>query len=73
MGKPIKIINIAKTLVRLYGYEPYIGNKVKKPIKWNWIKFTKLRLGEKLYEELLIGNNPQKTLIKKYLKQMNFI
>ena len=27
MGKPIKIINIAKTLVRLYGYEPYIGNK----------------------------------------------
>ena len=37
------------------------------------IKFTNLRLGKKLYEELLIGNNPRKTSTKKYLKLMNFI
>ena len=72
MGKPIKIINIAKTLVRLYGYEPYIGNKVNKPINGIELKFTKLRLGEKLYEELLIGNNPQKTLHKKIFKANEF-
>ena len=72
MGKPIKIINIAKTLVRLYGYEPYIGNKANKPINGIELKFTKLRLGEKLYEELLIENNPQKTLHKKIFKANEF-
>ena len=47
MGKPIKIINIAKTLVRLYGYEPYIGNKVNKPINGIELKFTKLKTWRK--------------------------
>ena len=32
------------------------------------IKITGLRAGEKLYEELLIGNNPQKTYHKKIKK-----
>ena len=32
------------------------------------IKITGLRPGEKLYEELLIGNNPQKTMHKKIQK-----
>ncbi len=63
MGKPIKIIDIAKTLIRLY-FQPYIENQTEKPMNSIEIKFTDLRLGEKLYEELLIGNNPKKHLTK---------
>ena len=43
MGHPIKIIDIAKELIRLSGFEPY------KDIK---IKFTGTRPGEKKSEEL---------------------
>ncbi|MGI6450064.1 MAG: polysaccharide biosynthesis protein [Desulfitobacteriia bacterium] len=44
MGKPVKIVNLAKDLIRLSGLEP------EKDIK---IVFTGIRPGEKLYEELL--------------------
>lgn len=44
MGKPVKIIDLAKDLIRLSGLEP------NKDIK---IKFTGARPGEKLFEELL--------------------
>jgi FlaA1/EpsC-like NDP-sugar epimerase len=44
MGKPIKIIDLAHRMVRLSGLE--IGKDIE-------IKFTGLRPGEKLYEELL--------------------
>ena len=43
MGKPVKITEMAETLIRLHGYKPY------KDIE---IKFTGIRPGEKLYEEL---------------------
>ncbi|MDC3063381.1 polysaccharide biosynthesis protein, partial [Alphaproteobacteria bacterium] len=72
MGKPVKIIDIAKTLIRLYGFQPYIENHTKKPNNSIEIKFTNLRLGEKLYEELLIGNNPKKTLHQKIFKANEF-
>ncbi len=72
MGKPIKIIDIAKTLIRLYGFQPYIENQTKRPMNSIEIKFTNLRLGEKLYEELLIGNNPRKTSHKKIFKANEF-
>lgn len=51
MGKPVKIIDLAKKMIRLAGYMP------DQDIK---IKIVGLRPGEKLYEELL--NDTSKTL-----------
>jgi FlaA1/EpsC-like NDP-sugar epimerase len=44
MGKPVKIVDLAKALIKLHGLEP------EKDIK---IVFTGIRPGEKLFEELL--------------------
>jgi FlaA1/EpsC-like NDP-sugar epimerase len=51
MGKPVKIIELAKKMIQLSGLE------LNKDIK---IKFIGLRPGEKLYEELL--NNHENTI-----------
>src|SRR5690606_14404174 len=51
MGKSVKIVDLAKKMIKLSGYEP------NKEIE---IKFTGLRPGEKLYEELL--NDLENTL-----------
>ena len=45
MGKPVKIYDLAKQIIRFKGYEPNVDIK---------IKITGLRPGEKLYEELLM-------------------
>ncbi|WP_090886857.1 polysaccharide biosynthesis protein [Pedobacter rhizosphaerae] len=47
MGKSVKIIELAKKMIRLSGLEPNIDIK---------IEFSGLRPGEKLYEELLNDN-----------------
>ena len=57
MGKPIKIYELAKKMVQLTGYS--IKDK-KNPNGDIEIKITGLRKGEKLHEELLIGNKYEK-------------
>ncbi|MDX1629735.1 MAG: nucleoside-diphosphate sugar epimerase/dehydratase [Fulvivirga sp.] len=73
MGKSVKIVDLAKKMIQLSGYQPY------KEID---IIFTGLRKGEKLYEELLankenaLPTHHEKILIakvKKYdLEKINF-
>lgn len=59
MGEPVKIIDLAKRMIHLMGMkEFYEGKSDEGDIE---IKFTGLRPGEKLYEELLIGGNVQGT------------
>ena len=48
MGKPIKILDLAKRMIKLSGYTPDVDIK---------IEFIGLRPGEKLYEELLTDNS----------------
>lgn len=51
MGEPVKIIDLAKKLIRFYGYEPDVDIP---------IKIVGLRPGEKLYEELLMDSERDK-------------
>jgi FlaA1/EpsC-like NDP-sugar epimerase len=58
MGEPVKIIDLAKRMVELSG----LGLKDEaNPNGDIEIQVTGLRPGEKLYEELLIGDNPLPT------------
>ena len=59
MGAPVKISDLAKKMIRLYGYIPNIDIS---------LKYTGLRPGEKLYEELLVdGENSVKTYHEKIM------
>ena len=63
MGQPVKIVDLAKDLISLSGYE--VGKDIN-------IIFTGLRPGEKLYEELLIpGEEYEPTLHEKLLVVKN--
>jgi len=69
MGEPIRIVDLADRIVRLSGLEPYhevCGHEVcsagETPRAGDIaIRFTGLRPGEKLYEELLIGEDARPT------------
>jgi UDP-N-acetyl-D-glucosamine 4,6-dehydratase len=50
MGEPVKIVDLAKQMIRLYGKEGDIK-----------VEFTGLRPGEKLYEELLLDETQKET------------
>ena len=58
MGEPVKIIDLAKRMVELSGLTIRDAAHPNGDIE---LIVTGLRPGEKLYEELLIGDNPQKT------------
>jgi FlaA1/EpsC-like NDP-sugar epimerase len=59
MGQSVKIIDLAQRMIELSGL---VVRDEQNPDGDIEIKVTGLRPGEKLYEELLIGDNPQSTL-----------
>ena len=58
MGEPVKILTLAENLIKLSGYR--VGEDIK-------IKFTGLRPGEKLYEELLMDEEGMKDTANKMI------
>ncbi len=58
MGSPVKILDLARRMIHLSGLTIRDAENPSGNIE---IKFTGLRPGEKLYEELLIGNSPMRT------------
>ncbi|EER59394.1 polysaccharide biosynthesis protein CapD [Acidovorax delafieldii 2AN] len=65
MGEPIRIVDLARRMVALSGLtvrdEQHPGGDIA-------IEFTGLRPGEKLYEELLIGDHPLPTAHPRILR-----
>jgi FlaA1/EpsC-like NDP-sugar epimerase len=58
MGQPVKIVDLARRMVQLSGLTVRDASHPQGDIE---IAITGLRPGEKLYEELLIGDNPEPT------------
>jgi FlaA1/EpsC-like NDP-sugar epimerase len=58
MGEPVRIAHLARKMIHLMGLEEKTAVDPDGEIE---IRFTGLRPGEKLYEELLIGDDPQGT------------
>ncbi|PCJ28477.1 MAG: hypothetical protein COA96_01150 [SAR86 cluster bacterium] len=65
MHEPIKIIDLAKKMVHLMGYDVKDENSYRGDIS---IEYTGLRPGEKLYEELLIGESVTGTMHPKIMR-----
>jgi FlaA1/EpsC-like NDP-sugar epimerase len=59
MGRPVRILDLANRMIRLSGLHPRTEEHPDGDID---IEFSGLRPGEKLYEELLIGDDPAATL-----------
>ena len=58
MGEPVKIVDLARKMIHLMGLDEKDEDNPDGDIE---IVFSGLRPGEKLYEELLIGDDPQGT------------
>ena len=64
MGEPVRILDLAISMVKLHGLLPYLVDRPDEVCAERGdipICITGLRKGEKLYEELLIGNSPAPT------------
>ena len=71
MGQPVKILDLAIRMVELSGLTIKDAQNSEGDIE---IEITGLRPGEKLYEELLIGENPHRTTHPRIMKaQEEFI
>lgn len=66
MGKPVKILDLATRMIKLYGLKVRSGNMVQE--KTIQIEEVGLRPGEKLHEELLIGSSTLPTPHPKILR-----
>jgi len=65
MGNPVKIADLAKKMIHLHGLSIKNNQNPEGDIE---IQYTSLRPGEKLYEELLIGDNVIKTNHKQIMR-----
>ena len=65
MGDSIKILDLAKRMIKLTGYSVSTSGPDADSIE---ITFTGLRPGEKLYEELLIGDDVTSTAHPKIMR-----
>ncbi|ORU91649.1 MAG: capsular biosynthesis protein [Cycloclasticus sp. symbiont of Bathymodiolus heckerae] len=65
MGEPVKIVELAKRMIHLSGLEVKDDEAPYGDIE---IEFTGLRSGEKLYEELLIGDDVSNTAHEKIMR-----
>ena len=65
MGEPVKIMDLARRMVRLSGMTLKNESNLQGDVE---ITITGLRPGEKLYEELLIGDNPVGTAHERIMK-----
>ena len=65
MGQSVRIIDLARRMVELSGLSPRDESNPDGDIE---IRITGLRPGEKLFEELLIGDNPQATAHPRIMK-----
>ncbi len=65
MGQPVKIMDLAQRMVELSGLTVKDDEHPEGDIE---IAVTGLRPGEKLYEELLIGDNPKPTMHPRIMK-----
>jgi FlaA1/EpsC-like NDP-sugar epimerase len=65
MGQPVKILDLAHRMAQLSGLTLRIDGNTNGDID---VAVTGLRPGEKLYEELLIGSNPENTDHERIMK-----
>lgn len=71
MGDPVKIVELAKTMVRQHGLQPVLVSEIAGRQERNneiLIEFSGLRPGEKLFEELLVDGEVQDTPNPKIFK-----
>lgn len=64
MGKPVKIKDLAESMIRLAGFIPYVDIP---------IEFSGLRPGEKLYEELSIDNETMSKTVSDKIYTINAV